>query len=531
MGTVSLAIDAGGSTLHAAWTSKNSTNPNSFNLRYAKGVINGDGTTSWTGVSQLTALNTSGMDNLTPSIVVKGDGNPSIFSASTVSNDPGLHVTHFNGSSWTGINGGRGVIIHSGGSLTYPQLSPSALFVPQAVNNLANGRFWVAWHGRDAADPNYFNIFVSSSDDGGATWAVPTKLSSANSYDRKNVTLGADKTGKVFALYEQHEWEPDTDIYKRTYNGSWGSESQVTSQTNPDEHPSALVDFGLTMTLAPFVYTESGQGINFTGDFYVGAAVSPASGSLGNKETRTLASYTVTPEDGTTITQIVEKLNGTTVSTYTNPASLSRSFALPQVTWDALAYYDTHTISVVVTDSNGVAVTTSYTFVKTLAASASLLEATKANADAKNRIEEKREALAAQVGLLAGASFDAIHDQLDSEAFSKVATGTVNRSSSTLTFTHAGGSQSSTWYISVSGLAFKPRVIIAIGNTSRQFSMYSEINDSFKDKTVKMVRFGSGTGTYDVTNFDASIEPIVVDETSFLIPANDAETYTWIAFS
>ena len=85
------------------------------------------------------------------------------------------------------------------------------------------------------------------------------------------------------------------------------------------------------------------------------------------------------------------------------------------------------------------------TFVKQLANNASLLEAAKANTDARARISTKRDALAAQVGLSAGSTFDAISAQLASgAAFKKFATGT---------FTGAT--------VTVSNLTFVPRTVIA----------------------------------------------------------------------
>lgn len=189
------------------------------------------------------------------------------------------------------------------------------------------------------------------------------------------------------------------------------------------------------------------------------ATVTPVSGSLGNKETATLTAYTVTPEAGSTVTQIVERINGVIVSTFNNPASLSRTLTAPNATWDTLAYFATHTASITVTDSNGATTVTTYNFVRMLATGASLLEATKANADAKNRISTKRDALAAQVGLSAGSTFDAISAQLASgQVFKKFATGTVTANTSGT--------------ISVTGLAFKPRIITVYRTSDKYISLY-----------------------------------------------------------
>ena len=427
LANVSLAINEAGTELHAAWSSKNATYPNSFNIRYAKGTINGDGSVTWGAVEQRTIFNASGDNANNPTVIVKVDGNPFIFYERANPSANSINSMTFNGSAWTSLG------IYSGSS--FAQSSPSAIFVPQSINGLANGRMWVGWHGKDATDSAKFNVRVSYSDDGGVTWATPVKLTSGNLYDRQNVSLAADKTGKVFALYEEHQWSPDLDIYMRTFSGgSWGAPVAV-AEADPaaESNPSALVDYSLQMTTPPFVFTNATNGIKFSGNFNVGASVSPANGALGNKETATLTAYTVTPEAGSTVTSIVEKVNGVTVNTFNNPASLSRTLTVPTATWDTLAYFASHTASITVTDSNGATTVTTYSFDKRLATGASLLEATKANTDAKNRISTKRDALAAQVGLSAGSTFDAISAQLASgQAVVKRSAGTSTTSSTTL---------------------------------------------------------------------------------------------------
>ena len=447
LGNVSIAINEAGTELHAAWSSKNATYPNSYNIRYAKGTINGDGSVTWGAVEQITKANSSGVDYGAPSIVHNGI-EPIITSVRGVAPQQALRVFKRTGLTSDSEMNWTSAIIFNGGS--YVQSNPSAIFVSQSINGLANGRLWVAWHGKDATDSAKFNVRVSYSDDGGVTWATPTKLTSGNTYDRQNVTLGADKTGKVFALYEQHQYAPDTDIYMRVYNGSWGAESQITSDANPDAHPSSLVDYTLQMTTPPFVYTHT-DGIKFNGNFNVGASVSPVSGALGNKETATLTAYTVTPEAGSTVTQIVERVNGTIVNTFNNPASLSRTLTVPTATWDTLAYFANHTASVTVTDSNGAQTVTTYSFDKRLATNASLLEATKANADAKNRISQKRDALAAQVGLSAGATFDAILGAFGSSV--------VKKQEGTVVSSNYNGSNY-TAEVTFSGLSFLPKMIM-----------------------------------------------------------------------
>lgn len=471
LGNISLAINEAGTELHAAWSSKNATYPNSFNIRYAKGTINGDGSVTWGAVEQVTTDNFSSsfpnfainpavvMVNNMPHIYVQQADRVPV--GTSIGQGGAITLLKKDNSLTTGnsilATGWSYKVVYNAGNATYTQSNPSSLFVPQSINGLANGRLWVAWHGKDATDSAKFNVRVSYSDDGGVTWATPVKLTSGNLYDRQNVTLAADKTGKVFALYEEHQWSPDLDIYMRTFSGgSWGAPVAV-AEVDPaaESNPSALVDYSLVMTTPPFVFMSGTDGIKFSGNFNVGASVSPASGALGNKETATLTSYTVTPEAGSTVTQIVEKINGVTVNTFNNPASLSRTLTVPNATWDTLAYFATHTASITVTDSNGATTVTTYSFDKTLGNGASLLEAEKANRDAKNRVAQKKDVLAAQVGLSAGSTFDAISAQLASgTVLKKFATGTV-------TSVPANGSAV------INTLTFKPSIVVFKYNSSR----------------------------------------------------------------
>lgn len=494
MGNVSLAINEAGTELHAAWSSRNATYPGTF-VRYSKGVINQDGSVTWQAVEQVMSFTTNGADCTNPSIQIYNDV-PIITAQMT--------GAFLNGSSAGLISGERGIYVFKrdstltanarvGSGWTYNRIysngnsenqnNPSAQFVPQSVNNLANGRLWVAWHGKDATDSAKFNVRVSYSDDGGVTWATPVKLTSGNLYDRQNVSLAADKTGKVFALYEEHQWSPDLDIYMRTYNGSWGAPVAV-AEADPaaESNPSALVDYSLQMTTPPFVFMSGTDGIKFSGNFNVGAAVSPASGSLGNKETATLTAYTVTPEAGSTVTSIVEKVNGVTFNTFNNPASLSRTLTVPTATWDTLAYFATHTASVTVTDSNGATTVTTYSFDKRLATGASLLEATKANTDAKNRMRSQLDAISARVGVANGSSTNQIISAIDSRNVVKRQNGTAVVS---------GGQ------IVVNTLGFLPKTI-TIRSSATQNGTYSELlgtNESRNGTTITQNAFTNITAT------------------------------------
>ena len=485
MGNISLAINEAGTELHAAWLSRNGTYPNSSNIRYAKGTINGDGTVAWGAVEQTTLASLANNNFFGVSLIISG-GNPYIFTSfgSTIGTSMLVITKAFTtkdaNASLYKSDWGTKMIFSPGGSLE--QSNPAAQFVPQTVNNLANGRLWVAWHGRDATDSAKFNIRVSFSDDGGVTWSTPVKLTSGNTFDRLNPSLSADKSGKVFALYEDHQWSPDLGIRMKTHNGSWGAEVGVATANTAEQHPSALVDLTLQMTTPPFVYTDATLGIRFTGNFNVGASVSPVSGALGNKESQSLTAYTVTPEAGSTVTQIVERINGTIVNTFNNPASLSRTLTAPNATWDTLAYFANHTASVTVTDSNGAQAVTTYSFDKRLATGASLLEATKANNDARTRMRAQLDVIGSRVGIANGSSTNQIISAIDARNVVKRQNGTA---------TVSGGQ------IVVNTLGFIPKSI-TIRASATQTGSYNELlgtNESRNGTTVTTNAFTNITAT------------------------------------
>lgn len=204
VGNCSLIINEAGTELHAAWASKNSTYPNSFNIRYVKGTINADGSVTWGSVEQVSLTNTTGVNVTSPSIVVN-DGIPYIFSNFThdLNQIAIIELTKkFTTKEYVdaGTGWGSKAVYYAG---TYAQSSPSAIFIPKSINGLANGRIWVAWHGSDSTDTKS-NIRISYSDDGGVTWSTMQKLTSVNAYDSKNVSITCNLKGEVFAVYEKY---------------------------------------------------------------------------------------------------------------------------------------------------------------------------------------------------------------------------------------------------------------------------------------------------------------------------------------
>lgn len=200
------------------------------------------------------------------------------------------------------------------------------------------------------------------------------------------------------------------------------------------------------------------------------ATINPSVSTVGNKTGRDIINYTVTAATGTTITRIEEKVAGQTVNVFTNPASLSRTYTIPQVPFDVLRFFHRHTLEVVVTDSTGQTVNATYFFTKALASNASLLEATKAVEDARFLLNQKRSTISSLVGLGTAGSFDQIINQLvNGSGVKKFASGTVTSSFSTLNMTTLANGSVSVPAVTVSGIGFTPSVII-VYNGAKQAS-------------------------------------------------------------
>jgi hypothetical protein len=157
-------------------------------------MINADGSVTWGVVEQVTTANNGATVDfaINPSIVLDKNNVPVIFAPMQISitapasgnSDTNAKINVLKRSNELYANSGIGTInanwtmehVYNGGS--YIQASPSAIFVPQSINGLANGRIWVAWHGLDATDTAATYIRVAYSDDGGVTWSAMQKLTS-----------------------------------------------------------------------------------------------------------------------------------------------------------------------------------------------------------------------------------------------------------------------------------------------------------------------------------------------------------------
>lgn len=270
-GIVSLAINPQGTELHATWASKNITYPNSFNIRYAKGTINADGSVTWGAVEQVTTFNNADYNVKSPSIVYE-NGTPSIFVDYSFSNNNSIWQlkrgntlsTHNNvNSSWTFKN------VHVGG--VYAQYAPSAVVDKDSVIH-------VVWYGYDSTDVTTYNIRYSKSLDGGVTWTTSIKLTSGNTHAQRNATITTDRSNVIHVLFSGYDEAISTtalNVRKITLNGSsWSPITTLTGNTIASKHadyPSTLYDptfAGVFGDTPPTIYMDAQKGsVEYVGTY------------------------------------------------------------------------------------------------------------------------------------------------------------------------------------------------------------------------------------------------------------------------
>lgn len=126
----------------------------------------------------------------------------------------------------------------------------------------------------------------------------------------------------------------------------------------------------------------------------------------------------------------------------------------------------------------------------------------------------------------------------------KYATGTVTRSVGTATFTYVTTSRTvDLYYITVSGLSFEPKIIVAYCRFAALGIVYSTMDDGFNGsgsfRRCKAFKFdASYVRDLPIHDIQADISPAYVNSTGFQLPSLTGSTtdpssyvYEWVAFA
>ncbi|MED1955091.1 sialidase family protein, partial [Brevibacillus centrosporus] len=224
----SLIVNESGTELHAAWASRNSTYPNTFNIRYAKGTIDVSGNVTWGSITQLTTNSSSGLDCKNPSVVVNKSGNPVVIFDQA--NPAGISCRVFDGSIWAPKT------VYNTGGVTYTQSNPCAVVD-------GNGVIHVVWHGTDASAATQPNVWYSKSTDGGINWSARVNLTNnGNARGQFRPSISIDNNNKLYVFFVGTASGTFLQIRKIIYDGtSWSPITDITNNTtNHTDNVSAM---------------------------------------------------------------------------------------------------------------------------------------------------------------------------------------------------------------------------------------------------------------------------------------------------
>lgn len=543
LGNVSLAINEAKTELHATWASKNSTYPNSFNIRYAKGTINADGTVTWSAVEQVTLFNSVSYYCTEPAITVVNDkpviltrllrnNNCIIVLSKTFSTvDTGIISTSEVGSGWGCKN------VYDGAG-SYTQSSPTAIFVPQSINGLANGRIECFWSGANSTYVSSTSLYYSYSDDLGVTWSNAVVLVQASStINVQTPSTTFNKSGNIFVLFHYYNGSVSSVAKLVKSNGTWGSLAVIKSRTDTSgTYPSTLLDSTLSFTEPLFIYKDVSK-VGFYGTWTV-TTISVTPGDIGQKtDKNNILSYSITT-DGEMST-ITEKINGTVVNTRNTTSGQAVTLGLTQAQWDAIRfgkYADATGGKNTLTVEMGSEKWT-YTFDKQLASDSDIISASKATKDANEVYlpsvkKQMADAINAKGGSVsANADWLTMIDGITGSSNGRRASGTATSSVPTLSFQFAGNTSTITmYYVAVTGLTFLPSVIVISGATNDYVTLY-RTNGYYYPKEATVYSPQSLSGSTTIWNIKADISSASVTSNGFTLPVGDSnKIYNWIAF-
>lgn len=501
---VSLTTNPEKTRLFATWSSKNSTYPKSFNIRYAEGPINADGSVTWRTVETVTRVNTAFFDFTSPSILIDDRGIATIVSDAGGDNvlldtgytdtvdyaitifkrDLSLQNNQYLSPVWTYKN------IYLGGSNT--QSSPSAIFVPNVINGLPKGRFWVTWQGQDSVDTTVSNIRVAYSDDSGESWVV-TKVTSGNTFYNQNPTITASKDNKVFIVFSKND---NYSIQMVEYvNGAFSEPiTLVENAGNSLPFPSTLVDLSLEVDKPLLIYRNTSTSkVGFYGTWGP-TEISVPQGDLGIiTDGNNLLTYSITNDKEMTV--ITEKVNGIIVGTKNLTSEETTTVSLSQSQWDAVPFgkYANASGNPNTLEISMGAETWTYTFEKNLDGTADIISSAKAVKDyAEIVMPTYKNQLASAIQSLGGnvSGVDSFEDLANSikgiTLGKKWASGEVSNGNSL------------TGIVTIRGLDFKPSLVICHRITSltdaNRYFVFGIMDVTNPNAVLKLPHFSEPAG-------------------------------------
>jgi hypothetical protein len=270
---------------------------------------------------------------------------------------------------------------------------------------------------------------------------------------------------------------------------------------------------------------------------FINTEISIPPGYIGQKtsvDKSNILTYSITT-DGTMST-ITEKINGTTIATRTNPTSGQQfTVSLTQEQWDAIKYGNGHTLTIEMGSDKW-----TYTFDKRLNANDDILSAVKGVQDLQDHLN----AVKAQLGSAIRANGGTVNDTDAWSAFvsaianmqsKRWASGTGVTSSTSMTFTFADGSSSSQYPLEVTGLSFRPSIVLIYSTIDTSYvtvlfpeNLYTNNSNPIRILLLPYSSLNTSTGTGYSFRLEGNA---YVSDGAFRLPYQSANrTVNWIAF-
>lgn len=231
IGNCSIAIDSTNGHLHGAWSSKNRTYNNSFNIRYSKSI---DGGITWSLVEQVTNYNFGSYPNafISPSINLDENSLPYISASQESSGIRDTKNVDANRRSIILLKKSLELSSHTyvNTSWSYAHIytiNEAYLQTSSLLTSDKDGVLTSVWHGYDSSHPTTFYVRFSKSVDSGNSWSTMQKL-----VQGRNASFSTDKNNKYVISYE------DGGVIKQISSvnkgDTWSSPVTIGIGTNPN---------------------------------------------------------------------------------------------------------------------------------------------------------------------------------------------------------------------------------------------------------------------------------------------------------